>query len=119
MFWVSVSLFGWLVLFYFKAKYTWKRFYVWTNWAPRPADLFRSPLAEKSAEGHSWLIKMPMVTYIDFRTLLALNLCVLCPSPNPFCQGTVDLYLEKTFQKRGVFVLAPCNCSMDSCLLLS
>lgn len=60
MFWGFVYLVG--CVFYFKAKYTWRRLCVWTNSAPSPADLSRSTQAEKSAEGHSWLIRKPMVT---------------------------------------------------------
>lgn len=115
MFWGFVCLFGWLVVFLLQKKYTWKRFCVWSNFAPSPADFFRSPQADESAEGHSWLIKMPLVTRIDFRLLLALSLFVLCPCLDPFCQVTMDLYLGKTFLKCGMFVLAPCNCSMDRC----
>lgn len=62
MFLGFVYLVGWL-FFYFKTKYIWGRFCVWTNSAPSPTDLFRSTQAEKSAEGHNWLIKKAMVTH--------------------------------------------------------
>lgn len=45
---------------------------------------------------------------IDFRPLVALNLCVLCPSPDPFCQVAWKC-LGKTFLK----VWCVCICSLQ------
>lgn len=99
---MGFCLFIWLVGCFLTSKQNThgESFVFWSNSAPSPAD-FRSTQAEKSAEGHSWLIRMPVVAHVDFRPLVALNLCVcvLCPSPSPFCQGTGDSYLGKTFLK--------------------
>lgn len=73
---MGFCLFIWLVGCFLTSKQNThgESFVFWSNSAPSPADF--SAQAEKSAEGHSWLIRMPVVAHVDFRPLVALNLCV-------------------------------------------
>lgn len=93
---------GWLVScfgFYFKAKYTWRKFCVWINSSPCPAGLFRSLRLRNQQKDTAGWSRCLWSHMLIFRPLVSLNLCVLCPSPDPFCQGALDLYLGKTLLK--------------------